>query len=740
MGRSPLRWLVGLAVAASSAASLGPLAMAQGRSPQPAPRSATPQSSTPQQQPPQQPTVVIGGSAGSGGTGGSGGSGGSGGGGAGGGGGLAPLYDGYGDIDWNGPDEVIRSPLIFQPFDVPSALEVFRSVTNGLAGSVTPQPMTYDDAIAHTQALFSAPDAARTLDELRRAAGSVGGAAMVAEYGVAAGMTGKIETLLATELALMQAQPGNPIHAFNVSALLAQRGMPNEAKAILDRLGASHPTPQLAFGLSPGTAMNLGKGYVDLVLGELNNAQSLLSRAFNADRSIAEASLALAVTQDAMGANPRKAFLEGFLLAYGGGPFMYCGEHYEDDPLNTEEEENVGPPTDEIFDLSRGVDGVLPRIPHPVNGPQLLTMAEGLGGVQAQLQAEVLAHDKKATDIHTRLMVRLASSTPKSTDMADQALTDMINGSDICLTPLQKMRKQLETASEAADEMLDQENEQLRPRFAEMAQLGDDRQKVAPLARQIVRTAMAARLAPISHWEQAIRIHHKSWHKYVTGLAAQISDPEWREYADESIRGHKAVAALELHVGIVAKYMVYLPISREIYAPEPVPGDQPIADTQMTLCTPQAQKGSVEVQVLDIPLGTAPVHPKIGVSVEASCDKLGIEMDAQVGVGLPGLTFVGAGPFLEASGKTGELTVIGGVKASGGVVGASASAKKGVFMTMDRKGLTSLGIRTDATQRVGGGVGLKLQTYGSDILIIPAPKRPSRLDPAHALAMWPTVK
>jgi tetratricopeptide (TPR) repeat protein len=739
MVRRLVRVFVAFAVAACGAAALAPLTQAQARPQQPPPRASTPQSATPQE--PQQPPPVIGisGTGGGGGTGGAGGAGSGSGGGSGGGGGLASLYDGYGDIDWDGPDEIIRSPLVFQAFDVPSALDAFRAVSSDLAGSVARQPMTYDDAIAHAQALFSAPDAAQTLQQLRTAAGAVGGSAMVAEYGIAAGMTGKLETMLATELAMMAAHPENPTHAFNVSSLLAQRGMANEALAILDRLGASNSTPQLAFGMSRGAVADLGRGYVSLILGELQQAQSLLNRAFNADPSIAEASLALAVVQDAMGANPRKAFLEGFLQAYGGGPFMYCGEHYELDPLETEEEENVGPPTDEIFDLSRGVDGVLPRVPHPINGPQLLAMVEGLGAVRQGLQSEFTAHDAKATAIHTTLMARMASSQPKSTDMADQALADMIDESSACLKPLQKMLKQRADASEAADEMLERVTETLAPRLQALARLGDSRQAL-PVARQIVATAIPSRFVPISHWEKAIRIHHKSWHKYATGLTAQISDPQWRDYALEKIRGANTVAAMELHVGVVVKYMAYLPLGRELYAPEPVPGDPPLAETDMTLCTPQAQKGSVEVQVLDIPFGAAPVHPKIGVSMEASCDKMAIEMDAQVGVGLPGLTFLGAGGFLEASGRAGEITVFGGAKATGTVPGAGGSVKGGVFMTMDRKGLTSLGIRTDGSQRVGGGVGFKLQTYGSDFIIIAAPKRPSRLDPAHALAMWPTVK
>jgi len=150
--------------------------------------------------------------------------------------------------------------------------------------------------------------------------------------------------------------------------------------------------------------------------------------------------------------------------------------------------------------------------------------------------------------------------------------------------------------------------------------------------------------------------------------------------------------------------------------------------------------GAVEVQMLDIPLGRAPVHPKVGVSMEVNCDKMAIEMDAQVGVGLPGMTFLGGGGFLEASGKQGELTVVGGAKATGSVVGAGSSAKAGVFMTMNRKGLTSFGVKTDGSQRVGGGVGVKLQTYGSDYVIWSAPARPQRLEEYQSRALYPTVR
>jgi len=693
----------------------------------------------PQQPPPQAPPiVVIGGGGGSGGSGGAGG-GGAGGAGGGGGGGGTSLYDGYADIDWDGPDEVMRSPLIFQPFDVPSAMEAFNAMTSGLPGSVARQPMTYDEAITHVQALHSAPDAARTFDELRRAAASASGAQMVHEYGIAVGMAGNLETLLATEFALMQANPANPIHAVNVSSLLVQRGMVNEAIALLDRLGASQATPRLAFGFTPGAVVDYARGYTSLLVGELAQAQSLLGRAFNADRSIADASLALAVAQRALGGDPRKAFLEGFLLAYGDKPLMYCGEMFDLDPKTTEEAENVGPPTDALYDLSEGEDGTLPPAPHPAGGPALVRLLEELGGVRAQIQAEIVAHDKRATDLHTVLMDRLASSTPKDTDAADQALTAMIEESNVCLKPLQKMRKQRSDVSEEVDAQLQAQLDALVPEFMELARLGDSPDAL-PLARRLVSTGVAQRAAPITRWEQAVRLHHKSWHKYATGLASHITDPQWKEYAEETIRGADKVVWMEIYVGTITKYSVYLPAGRQAFAPDPPSATGDVEEADIVLCTPQARKGSVEVQMLDIPLGRAPVHPKVGVSMEVSCDKMAIEMDAQVGVGLPGMTFLGGGGFLEASGKQGELTVAGGAKATGSVVGAGSSTKAGVFMTMNRKGLTSFGVKTDGSQRVGGGVGAKLQTYGSDYVIWSAPARPQRLEEYQSRALYPTVR
>jgi hypothetical protein len=132
------------------------------------------------------------------------------------------------------------------------------------------------------------------IEQLKAESMSAVGSNHLENYSVAAGMPGRIDTMLAITLARHQASPQDPTLLFNLASLLTQRGLANEAVAMLDRLGASKSTPQMAFGYSPGAAMDYMRRYT-LLRGEFQQAQSLLQRSFNADRSIADARYALAV-------------------------------------------------------------------------------------------------------------------------------------------------------------------------------------------------------------------------------------------------------------------------------------------------------------------------------------------------------------------------------------------------------------------------------------------------------------
>lgn len=687
------------------------------------------------------PVVVIGGAGGGAGAGGSAGGGGSSAPGSGGGGGGG-LYDGYGDIDWDGPDVLPRSPLIFAPFPVEPLIDRFRAATAHLPGSVRREDLTYDQAMLNLRALIPGPGL-EMIQTLTAEASAVAGASNIDNYGAAAGMVGRLDTLLVLTLSQHLANPQDPTLLFNVASLLTQRGLVNEAVAMLDRLRASRRNPEMAFGYSPTGSLDYLQGYTAMLRGELGVARTLLARSFSADRSIADASYALAVVEQALGGDVRKPLLEGFLLAYGGQPLMYCGDKYASDPLTTEEEQNVGPPTDRVFDLSIGVDGVLPQLAHPASGEELAARMADLEGTRRKIEAEVLGHTDRATALHETLSNRLAGPNPKPTDFIDQALADLINDANACLKPLHRMREQRDAIAEEMAEAIQRDADLVVPLLIKAAEITDPARN-RQAARAIVAQSVTARRGAIQRWDTAVRINHRSWFKYATALALHMTDLDWQDYAKETILAATKTEWLALNVGVVANYGAYLPASTDLYvSPAAVPAPAAVAPPPMALCTPATAKGSLEVDLVKVPIRTAAVaRPEIGVSMEVSCDKIALEMDGMVGVGLDNVAQIGVGGFAEASrDRGGDVTIFGGAKQTGTVGQTRGSAREGIYLTFDSEGLKEIGAKVDSAQRAGGGpAGMKLQTYDKGFVIWTGAERPPRFDKDTGLRLWPTVR
>ena len=623
------------------------------------------------------------------------------------------------------------------PFPVDILLDEFRAATSHLPGSVKRQDLTYQQALFNINGLIPGPGL-EMIEQLKAESMSVLGSSHLENYSVAAGMPGRVDTMLAITLARHQATPQDPTILFNLAGLLTQRGLVNEAVAMLERLRAGKRTPPMAFGFSPDAGLDYMLGYTALLRGDLQVAQSLLQRSFNTDRSIADASYALAVAQEALGGDPRKAFIEGFLVAYGGRPFMYCGpEVFEKDPLTTEEDQNVGPPTDELLDLSKGADGVLPALAHPANNDRLAEMMIEVDTKRKVIEDEFKAHVKRANDLHEKLLARLTGPNAKPTDLTDEELMDRMDEANACLKPLHRMKEQFDTVTEELNQTVQRSAALTQPQILKLAEI-KLRPPMIAAARQLTDDGIAYRQGAIRRWDNAARLRFKSWHKYATGLAALMTDPEWQEYAKETIQAHSKADWLRLYVGVVSYYGQYLPVVTEdaTDSGQLLPA---LNAPQMSPCNPTTQKGSVEVDLVKVPIRALPItRPEIGISVEVSCDKIAVEMDGTVGIGYDGIARIAAGGFAEASqNRGGDITIFGGPKLTGSVGPTTGTIKDGVYVTFDSEGIKEVGTKLESAQRVGAA---KLQTFDKGFVVWAAPPRPPRIDAKTGLALWGSVK
>jgi hypothetical protein len=699
----------------------------------------------PAQDPPPPPVVTGAGAGGGGGAGTGGPGGGSSGGGSGGGGGG--VYDGYGDIDWDGPDDLPVTTLAFEPFDAEGTMDLFRMVTRGIASGVSPRQLTYNDAITDIAIEMERRSSTATIAALKDMGQEPDGADRLGTLAALSAVGGKLDQALAATLAQHWRSPGNPNVLFNLANLLLQRRMPNHALAMIEQLKKTGGQLGMLFGYNPDAAVDYTQGYANLMIGRLQESVALLSRSFAKDKTLTDASYALAVAQDALGGNPRKALLQGLLRPYSG-PLMYCGEHYDVDPLESDEEDNIAPPVDKLFDLSQGTDGVLPVLVHPSSGPRLVAMVEEFADKQRAIMEDVVRHRTKADQIHESLIARLGQPGPDATDLTDEALASMLDAANVCLKPLQRMRLQSNRALEDMEQEVQVQTKSMERDYISLLTAIDEPAKA--IHRNMITKALGGRRAAIQQYDRAVRVHFKSWNKYATGLAGRIVDPEWREYANEVIAAQAAAEWSSLYAGVIGSYMTGVAPSEELYAPENgQPVTATVAETQLWRCSKQDQKTTVESKLISVKASDwgakAPI-PDLGVTLKANCDKLTLEADAKVSASLGKLGSVGIGGFVETSvNRAGDITLFGGPKVSAeagaGPLAVSSSLKDGLYVTFDAEGIKEIGTRISGSGSGASGSAKLTEKLGEmDFVIWSGPPRPPKFDEKSGLTIWRNVR
>jgi tetratricopeptide (TPR) repeat protein len=733
----PIRLTVSIGLLVCALIALEPIVLAG------APRPQQP----PAQDPPPPPVVTGTGAGGGGGAGSGGPGGGSSGGGSGGSGGGSGGYDGYADIDWDGPDDLPVTTLAFEPFDAEGTIDLFRTVTRGIASGVGARQITYNDAITDIAIEMERRSSTATITALKDMGNEADGADRLGTLAALSAVGGKLEQALAATLAQHWRTPRNPNVLFNLANLLLQRRMPNHALAMIEQLKKTGGKLGMLFGHNPDAAVDYVQGYANLMIGRLQESVMLLSRSFAADKTLTDASYALAVAQDALGGDPRKALLQGLLRPYYG-PLMYCGDHYDVDPLESDEEDTIAPPVDKLFDLSQGTDGVLPTLVHPSSGPRLVAMVEEFAQKQQAIMDEVIQHRKKADQIHESLIARLGQPGPDATDVTDEAITSMLDEANVCLKPLQRMRLERNRALEEMEEAVQAQVKSMQGDYVSLLSVVDEPAKA--IHRNMITKALGGRRAAIQQYDRAVRVHFKSWNKYATGLAGRIVDSEWREYANEVIAAQAAAQWSSLYAGVISSYVSGVAPGKELYAPDNgQPVTAAVAATQLWRCSKQDQKTTIESKVISVKASDwgakAPI-PDLGVTLKANCDKLTLEADAKVSASLGKLGSVGIGGFVETSvNRVGDITLFGGPKVSAeagaGPVAVSSSVKDGVYVTFDDEGIKEIGTRISASGAGAQGSGKLTGKLGeTDFVIWSGPPRPPKFDEKTGLTIWRNVR
>jgi tetratricopeptide (TPR) repeat protein len=651
-------------------------------------------------------------------------------------------YDGYDDIDWDGPDVMSRTTLDFAPISVKNEIRKFRRVTSGIASSIPSRPLNYAAALASIKSKFGG-NLALALEQLKSRTAGANQSAGLEPLGLSAVAKGSLSYNLGVQLVRHEADPNNPTILYNLASSLTQAGMPNEAIALLERINAVKTKPDVAFGFVPSAALDYLHGYSLLMTGRLSEAQVLLRAALAADENLTDANYALAIAEQQIGGDVRKPLLKGLWRLHSTKPPMYLGDDWEKDPLTDDVDQLVAIPADALFDLSKGTDGVLPRLPHPASGEQLLKMVLDMPVEAQKIKDEVVGYAQAADKAYQALSRRLDREGPDAQDLVSQALCDILEETNATLKPLQHMRVQKNTRLNAIEEAQDRSIQAVQGKLISLNTEEMSVEARKALARSIVSEAMGIRRPTINAYDTAVRQHFRAWHKYASGLAGLMTDEKWHEYADLRIRAMAAAQWYELYATIVGSYAASMPVSPEIYLPDAaLPKPPALEPKEVWHCDPSSQKGSVEAKLLDVK--DIKGLPGFGLTAKMNCDKATLEAEAKVGIDLTqlaGLGGVSAGGFVETSvNRKGDITIYGGPKASMDVGPLSASMKDGLYVTVDDQGIKEVGTKVTITGSAGaGGVKGSVKAGEETFTIWAAPPRPEKFSRKSGLTIWGNV-
>jgi tetratricopeptide (TPR) repeat protein len=601
----------------------------------------------------------------------------------------AAVYDGYGDIDWDGPDVFVRSPLDFAATSTTIAMEGFEMATDGLAGSFPARPVTYDQALARIRGLFAAPKAKEVLAKLRAAA-TADPKATATRHRTAlyAAIKGDLSFVLVALLVDHELDVNDPDALFNLAGAVSQAGLPNEALAFLDRLEASKRLPRGAFGYDPRACIDYARGYSLMLIGKLNESEAALEKALAREKFFADAHYTLAIVKKARGGDPKKHLMMGVWRMQPAAP-RFCGAMFRGDPLEGgDPDEPIAVSADRLFDLSKGIDGVLPRLSHPSSGERLLRMMNDFNESSPELYAEVSKYAQLASDIYeNELLPRFQSEKPNPRDVIDQEIMDVLEEANVHLVPLLEMLEQKNLRLEELGEVSGREREKAMKRWVEIIQEDVPRPVMAAKLREVVSNGISRMHLHVEAYDLAVRVHFRSWHKWATAIASLITDPAWRRYADARIRAMSAAEWSHLYAMIVTNYAVATP-SEELYAPDPdLPRPSGLDYKAIPPCT---KSPDLKVELTK------------GLSVGVNCDEAKVSVGGTVaGSGDLGL---GVGVVGEVGVKrNGDLTISAGPKGSAKAGVAEASTESKGYITVDSRGIKSVGVKVGV--KIGGGAG-----------------------------------
>lgn len=627
-----------------------------------------------------------------------------------------PVIAGTSASAFAAPGEIVRSFYDYRIVaDVNWDLQEFLALNAELPGSVAPARVSVEEARRNLRGLFEGAQDAAALAALGNSppAQSRTTLDVTAVAYLASGRTAEALAclVLAAELA-----PRDPAALINLAAGALAFRRANEALALLAEAERSGALPPAAWGMSGSRVAAYLRAYAHMLRGEYAEARKLLVEVVDREPNLREAALTLALVESKLGGDMRKPYLLGVWRHRGklvvlDPPEPESPEEAKRQPDPFTEGNSIAPSMAELFDLSRGKAGTLPRVDRPRSPQELMAMTGPYG--EAMLEAidygAVLHNDvaggaadafdaarapraykRRMKDLYSRATVRFGN-TPE----IDAAARER----DALRKELDRLTDKVYDQARAEQEPINQRLGQLmsipgRPTDAERRSIGAQLNATTQRALDEVSPVLTA-------YHRALEREWTLRSSFMHGMLGYIGPSALRTALiaeSESVRQGMHVEQLSAVLNLANT----IGDAEETDLRRPQPGER----GQGPECTEEAAKRSIEVDVEVL-------------SIEISCDSVSLEVELAKIEGPLG----GAGMSVELGASiSGEVTAFVGPKGTAAGVG---SVKGGLYVSANTREFTGAGYKSEVKNMTPGGpVKVKYRSDETVVNFVPGPEFP----------------
>lgn len=618
-------------------------------------------------------------------------------------------------------ESLLRSHGDDRAVRVGDELAGFRAVNQGLVGGVARRPVDFAGALAKARALAQAAGGEAVLAPVRAAApglSTLGLRGLAAREVVKGNPTGALVVLVAT----LDRAPDDPEVLVDLAGVLAMLGHANEALAIFDELARRGAWPASVMGLAGRDAVEYGRGYCLVRLGEVDAARLGLAAVAERQPSLAEASRLLAlVAKDE--AEARKHFLLGVWRHRGS--LMVCAgvdpAKAEPDPWVAGDEVAIDYRT--LIESGRGELGRLPDIPYV----STVLQANGIIPVLERRVLEDEAREKAVSAARKKPkgFIHPETGVEETWGHRMYGLFGSLEYRDRKLRELDRVRREVHRETAAALDAIDEEKRKSaadamsRLRRARLDAKGPDPTpgELGEVLRPFHEAAMTRSRPLLARREKAERDWFGEWHRLAGAVTSRVGDRAWHLYLSQTIeiKRHQAYQRL-LDLALTQARMGR---HRYVTAEPGEAGRGPEAQP------PEACDDAASIGISTDDLAGEEVVP-FEFGVELTCK--GISAELAIDTRIPGLSVSteaaidNQGAYTVFMGPKAEVTA--GPKA---IAEFAGTAKLGGYLSGNRRQVTEAGVKYEVKVGTKLGSASSMRQVAGDTLvrIVPAPEEAS---------------